>query len=79
MSFALEPGIALETAVLRRRLPKTLLEDPPKGITFHIQYRRRKLTKCFYNSHLSVAFAAGLPGLHRTLAQPKLRPPNLGT
>ena len=30
-------------------------------------------------SHLSVAFAVGFPGLHKTPAEPKSRPPNLGT
>ena len=29
-------------------------------------------------SHLSVAFAVGFPGLHKTPVEPKSRPPNLG-
>ena len=42
---ALELDIAPETEVLRRRPPKTLLEHPPKGTTFYVLLRRRKLTK----------------------------------
>ena len=43
---ALEPDIAPETTVLRRRPPKTLLEHPPKRTTFYMLLGRRKLTKC---------------------------------
>ena len=43
---ALEPDIAPETAVLRRRPPKTLLEHPPKRTTFYMLLSRRKLSKC---------------------------------
>ena len=35
-----------ETAVLRRRPPKTLLGHPPKRTTFYMQCRPRKSTKC---------------------------------
>ena len=73
---ALEPGIAPKTAVLCRRPPKFLLGHPPKRTTFYMECRQRKLTKCVYCSHVSVAFAAGL---NKTLAQPNFRPPNLGT
>ena len=45
---ALEPDIASETAVLRRRPPQTLLEHPPKRKTFYIQCRLRELTKCMF-------------------------------
>ena len=47
---ALEPDIAPETAVLRKRPPKTLLEHPPKRTTFYVLLRRRKLSKCVYCS-----------------------------
>ena len=43
---ALEPDIAPETAVLRRRPPKTLLEHPPKRTTFYMLLSRRNLSKC---------------------------------
>ena len=43
---ALEPDIAPETAVLRRRPPKTLLEHPPKRTTFYMLPSRRHLSKC---------------------------------
>ena len=43
---ALEPDIAPETAVLCKRPPKTLLEHPPKRITFYMLLSRRKLSKC---------------------------------
>ena len=43
---ALERVIAPETAVLRRRPPKTLLEHPPKRTTFYMSLSRRKLSKC---------------------------------
>ena len=43
---ALEPDIAPEAAVLRRRPPKTLLEHPPKKTPFYMLLSRRKLTKC---------------------------------
>ena len=43
---ALEPDIAPETAVLRRRPPKTLLEPPTKRTTFYMLRSRKKLSKC---------------------------------
>ena len=53
MFSALEPDIALETAVLRRRHPKTLLEEPPKRTTLYmLQSQRKLLNVC---SHLSLA------------------------
>ena len=62
---ALEPDIAPETAVFRRRPPKTLLEHPPKRATFYMPLRRRKLSTCVWSP--SVAFTVGLlPGLHKT-------------
>ena len=66
-----KPDIAPETAVLCRRPPTTLLEHPPKRTTPN----KIDLNVC---SHLSVSLAVGLPGMNKTLAQPKLRPPNLG-
>ena len=42
---ALEPDIAPETAVLRRRPPKTLLEHPPKRTTFYLLVNLRKFSK----------------------------------
>ena len=38
MSSALESDVAPETAVLRRRPPKILLEHPPKRTTFYIWF-----------------------------------------
>ena len=75
MSSALKSDVTPKTAVLYRRSPKTLLEYPPERATFYMQDRLIKLIKCML-SHPSVAFGAGL---NKTFAQPKLRPPNLGT
>ena len=59
---------------LRRRPPKTLLEHPPKRTTFYMLLSRRKLTKCVYYSHLSVAFVVEFPGLHKTTKQSAAEP-----
>ena len=72
MFSALGPDIAPETAVLRRKPPKTLLEHPPKRTTFYMLLCRRKLTNVC--SHLSVAFVVGFPGLHKTTKKSTAEP-----
>ena len=62
---ALEPDIAPETAVLRRRPPKTLLEHPPKRKTFYMLLSRRKLSKCMKLPSMTF-LVVGFSGLHKT-------------
>ena len=69
----LQPGIAPETAVWRRRPLKTLLEHPPKRTTFYILLSRRKLC-----SHLLLWHYLWWDSRVDT-KPPKSRPPNLGT
>ena len=60
MSSALEPDIAPETAVSRKRPPKTLLKHPPKRTTFHMLLSRRKLTKGVQSAFCGIC--GGIPG-----------------
>ena len=73
----LEPDVAPETAVLLSRPPKPLLEHPPKSTNMYMLLSRRKSTKCVQSPFCG--FVVGFPGLHKTPAEPKSRPPNLGT
>ena len=61
-----------ETAVLRKRPPKTLLGRPPKRTTFYMQWRLRKSTKCVQSPFY--AFYGGFEQNSRSTETPVAEP-----